>query len=109
MKTTNVGDLLKNVGKIRKDIEKIQSDLRHRVVEGEVQGGKIRVLMNGQQELMKVTIEPELVAAGEAGRELLEDLLVAAISQALDKSKKLKNEEMQKATGGLGLNFADLL
>lgn len=109
MKSTNVGDLLRNVGKIRKDIEKIQSDLRHRVVQGEVQGGLICVIVNGQQEVVKLSIAPELVAAGESGREMLEDLLVAAVTQAIEKSKKLKNDELQKATGGLGLNFADLI
>ena len=109
MKISNVGDLLKNIGKIRKDMEKVQSDLKNRVVEAASGGGLVKVLLNGQQEVLKVTIDPQAIAAGAGGVEMLEDLLVAALSQGLERSKTLKSEEMNKATGGLGLNFADLL
>ncbi len=103
---TNVGDLLKNIGKIRKDMEKVQADLKNRVVEASAGGDLVKVLMNGQQEVMKVTIDPKAIASGV---EILEDLVVAAVSQALEKSKTLKSEELNKATGGMGLNFSDLI
>ncbi len=109
MKITNVGDLLKNIGKIRKDMEKVQGDLRNRVVEAASGGGLVKVLMNGQQEVLKVTIDPKAISTAPGGVEMLEDLIVAAVSQGLERSKALKSEEMNKATGGLGLNFADLL
>jgi DNA-binding YbaB/EbfC family protein len=116
MKITNVGDLLKNIGKVRKDLEKIQADLKNRVVEAKAGGELVKVLVNGQQELLKLTIDPSALPAAPAGGgppsraslEMLEDLIVAAVSQGLEKSKTLKNEELEKATGGLGLNFADL-
>ena len=116
MKITNVGDLLKNIGKVRKDLEKIQSDLRSRVVEASAGGDLVKVLVNGQQELLKLTIDPRALpasapgegAGSRAGLEMLEDLIVAAVSQGLEKSKALKSEEIEKATGGLGLNFGDL-
>jgi DNA-binding YbaB/EbfC family protein len=104
---TNVGDLLKNIGKIRKDMEKVQADLKNRVVEASAGGDLVKVLMNGQQEILKVTIDPKAVSAGSI--DILEDLVVAAVSQALEKSKALKSEELNKATGGMGLNFADLV
>src|SRR5262245_8889675 len=109
MKISNVGDLLKNVGKIRKEMEKVQGDLKNRVVEAAAGGGLVKVLMNGQQEVLKVTIDPQAVPKDPAGVEMLEDLVVAAISQALERSKALKSEEMNKVTGGLGLNFSDLM
>ncbi len=109
MKISNVGDLLKNVGKLRKEMEKVQADLKNRVIETASGGGLVKVLVNGQQEVLKVTIDPKAIAPETGGIEMLEDLLVAAISQALEKSKTLKSEEMNKATGGLGLNFADLM
>ena len=59
---TNVGDLLKNIGKIRKDMEKVQADLKNRVVEAAAGGGLVKVLMNGQQEILKVTIDPKALA-----------------------------------------------
>ena len=106
MKISNVGDLLKNVGKIRKEMEKVQADLKNRVVETASGGGLVKVLVNGQQEVLKVTIDPQAVSSGI---EMLEDLVVAAVGQALEKSKALKSEEMNKVTGGLGLNFSDLM
>ena len=118
MKITNVGDLLKNIGKVRKDLEKIQADLKNRVVEASAGGDLVKVLVNGQQEILKLTIDPRALPAPPPGEgsgsssraalEMLEDLIVAAVSQGLEKSKSLKNEEIEKATGGLGLNFADL-
>ena len=105
---TNVGDLLKNIGKIRKDMEKVQADLKNRVVEAGAGGGLVKVLMNGQQELLKVTIDPKAMSEA-GGLEVLEDLIVAAVSQALERSKALKSEELNKATGGMGLDFSGLL
>src|SRR5262245_14286545 len=105
MKINNVGDLLKNIGKVRKDLEKIQGDLRNRVVEASAGGDLVKVLVNGQQELLKVTIDPRALpasapgeASSRAGLEMLEDLIVAAVSQGLEKAKTLKSEEIEKAT-----------
>src|SRR5262245_11158334 len=109
MKLTNVGDLLKNLGKIRKDLEKVQTDLKNRVVEGSAGGDLVKALINGQQQLLRITIDPKAMDAAAGGREMLEDLIVAAVSQGLERSKALKCEELEKATGGLGLNFADLI
>jgi DNA-binding YbaB/EbfC family protein len=109
MKLNSVGDLLKNIGKIRKDVEKIQADLKNRVVEAKAGGELVKVLVNGQQELLKITIDPKAVSTAPGGVEMLEDLIVAAVSQGLEKAKSLKSEEMQKATGGLGLDFSDFL
>ena len=60
--------------------------------------------MNGQQELVKVSIDPKVFgdAAAKVDVELLEDLVVAAVSQGIEKSKALMKEEMEKVTGGLG-------
>lgn len=106
MKFTNVGDLLKNIGRVRKDLDKVQGDLKNRVVESSAGGGMVKALMNGQQELLKVTIDPQALSQGV---EMVEDLVVAAVSQALTRSKSLRSEEMEKVTGGLGINLADFL
>jgi DNA-binding YbaB/EbfC family protein len=114
MKVSNMGDLLKNIGKVRKDIEKVQADLKNRVVEASAGGGLVKVLVNGQQEVLKVTLDPGVLPGGSGDGsgarqplEMLEDLVLAAVSQGLERSRNLKHEEMQKVTGGLGLNFSD--
>jgi len=109
MKLTNIGDLLKDIGKIRKDMDKVQANLKNRVVEAKAGGDLVSVLVNGQQEILKLTIDPKAISSDAGGVEMLEDLIIAAVNQGIEKSKALKNEEMNKVTGGLGLNFGDLL
>ena len=109
MKINSVGDLLKNIGKIRKDMERAQTDLKSRVVEAASGGGLVKVMINGQQDVLKLTIDPKAISTGPGGIEMLEDLIVAAMAQGIEKSKQIKAEEMNKATGGMGLDFADLL
>jgi len=63
------------------------------------------VIFNGQQDLVKLAIDPKVVQPGSDGKvdiELLEDLIVAAVSQGIEQSKALMREEMNKVTGGLG-------
>jgi nucleoid-associated protein EbfC len=105
----NLGDLLKNMGKIRKDLERVQADLKNRVVEATAGGELVRVHVNGQQELLKVTLSPDAVRSTPDGIEMLEDLILAAVSQGLAKAKKLKSEEIEKVTGGMGGGLGDLL
>ena len=83
MKISNVGDLLKNVGKLRKEMEKVQADLKNRVIETSSGGGLVKVLVNGQQEVLKITIDPKAAAPEAGGIEMLEDLVVAAIPEIL--------------------------
>ena len=104
MNINNMGDVLKNANKIRKDIDRVQGELKDRYVEGKAADGLVSVLVNGQQEVVKVSIKPE--AAEDI--ELLEDLILAAIGQGVDKSKALKNEEINKVTGGFGDSLAGL-
>ncbi len=97
--TSDVGDLLRNAGRIRKQIERVQDQLKERVVEGSAGGGLVTALVNGRQELLKVTIDPKAVSEEI---EFLEDMIVAAVSQGVKKAKALKSEEINRATGGLG-------
>jgi DNA-binding YbaB/EbfC family protein len=91
---------------MQKNMERAQEDLKNRYVDASAGGGLVEATFNGQQEIVKVRIDPKAVAAGEDGRVdvgLLEDLVTAAVSQGLEKSRALMKEEMRKATGGLGL------
>ena len=106
MNPNPLGDLMKQAGRMRKDMERVQEDLKERYVDASVGGGLVEATFNGQQELVKIRIDPKTVAPGNDGSVdmgLLEDLVTAAVSQGLEKSRALMKEEMRKATGGLGL------
>ncbi len=108
MDINSMGDLLKNAHKIRKQIDSVQTDLKDRVVEGNAGGGLVTVLVNGQQEVLKLTIKPDAVSKDPEDIELLEDMILAAISQGLEKAQELKNTEINKVTGGLGDSLSGL-
>ena len=109
MNISNMGDLLRNAGKIRKEIERVQGELKERVVEGAAAGGLVKALVNGQQDLLKISIDPQAVSPDPKDIELLEDMVLAAISQGIEKSKALKSKEIGKVTGGFGDSLSGLL
>jgi DNA-binding YbaB/EbfC family protein len=92
---------IKHAQQIQKKIAAVQESMKDRVVEGTAGGGMVSAMVNGQQELLKLTIDPQVVDPDDV--EMLEDLVTAAVSQALKKSKDLAKEEMAKVTGGLSI------
>ncbi|MHC4820883.1 MAG: YbaB/EbfC family nucleoid-associated protein [Planctomycetota bacterium] len=94
-----MGDLVKRAQAAQKNMGKIQEYLRDRHIEGSSGGGAVTVFVNGQQELLKIRIKPEVVDPEDVG--MLEDLVAAAVRQGLEDSKKLMQEEMGKAMGGV--------
>lgn len=85
--------------KMQKEMEKVQAQLEEMTVEGTAGGGMVTVTMNGQQKVMAVKLDPETVDPEDV--EMLEDLIVAATNQALEKSKELSQQEMSKVAGGM--------
>jgi hypothetical protein len=111
MAQKNVGDMLKQVTRIRKDIDRVNADLKNRYVEASVGDGLVQATFNGRQELVKIAISPRLVDRGPSGEvdlEMLEDMVLAAVTQGLEKSKALMQEEMDDVTGGLASNLPGL-
>lgn len=107
----NTGDLMKQVSRMRKDMDRVNEGLKQRYVEASVGDALVSVTFNGQQELMKVEIDPGAVEPGSDGRvdlEMLEDLITAAVNQGIEKSKKLMNDEMDKVTGGMASGLPGL-
>lgn len=82
---------------MQKALQKVQEDLKERVVEGTAGGGMVKVKVNGQQEVLDLKIEPDVINPDDKG--MLEDLVLAAVNEAVKKSKKLQEQEMAKATG----------
>ncbi|MEW6669238.1 MAG: YbaB/EbfC family nucleoid-associated protein [Thermodesulfobacteriota bacterium] len=104
----NLGNLMKQAQQFQARIAKIQEDLAGRTVETSAGGGMVTVVANGRQEIVSLRIDPEVVAANDL--EMLQDLVLAAVNDALAQSRKMVNEEMAKATQGLNLpNIPGLL
>jgi DNA-binding YbaB/EbfC family protein len=96
----NVNKLMKQAKQMQDQMAKVQEELKERVVEASAGGGMVTAYFNGQQELVSLKINPEVIKSEDVG--MLEDLITAAINQAVKKSKDLAQEEMNKVTGGLG-------
>jgi len=96
----DLGGLMKQAQQMMKQREKVMEELRDRVVDATSGGGMVTAYVNGAQEVVKITLEPEVVDPDD--REMLEDLVVAAVNEGLRKAKELAEKEMAKLAGGLG-------
>ena len=95
----DMNNLMKQAQKIQKRMLEIQEDLANRTVETTVGGGMVTAVANGQQELVSITISPDVVDPNDV--EMLEDLVVAAVNEARNKAQELMGDEMSKLTGGI--------
>jgi len=91
--------MLKQVQQMQDKMSKVQAELESETVEATAGGGAVRVVASGTQKLVSVTIDPE--AASDT--EMLQDLVVAAVNEAMEKSKQLAASKMQAVASGLGL------
>lgn len=95
----NMNNLMKQAQQMQKRMLDIQEELATRTVEATVGGGMVTAVVNGQQELMSLTISPEIVDPDDI--EMLEDLIVAAVNEARHQAQELMTQEMSKLTGGV--------
>ena len=95
----NLGSIMKQAQKMQAQIAKIQEELALKTVEASAGGGIVSVVANGKQEIVSLKIEPEVVDPQDV--EMLQDLVVAAVNEALRKAQEMVAEEMRKVTGGL--------
>ena len=101
--------MLKQVQKMQDEMQKVQSKLGDLIVSDEAGDGMIKATANGNKELVSVVIDPQVINKDE--KEILEDLVVAAVNKALRSANKLAEEEMSKVTKGMlppGLNIPGL-
>ncbi len=97
----DMGQLFQHAQKLQKEIRQVQDDLKQRNVVGEAGGGMVKVYVNGQQEVLKLNIDREVVDPEDVG--MLEDLILLAVQNGLEKAKELRQNEMNRVTGGLPL------
>ena len=97
----NMGNLMKQAQQFQAKMAKLQEELGDRTVEAAAGGGMVSVVTNGRQEVVSVKIDPEVIDPAEA--DMLEDLIQAAVNDALSRAKNMVNEEMGKLTRGLNI------
>ncbi len=97
----NMGKMMKQLQKAQAGMARLQEELAQKTVQGASGGGAVRVTANGQKELLSISIDPEVLT--EENREMLEDLLLAAINGALKGVDEMVSAEMHKLTGALNL------
>jgi DNA-binding YbaB/EbfC family protein len=96
----NISNLMKQAQKMQKDMAKLQEELQDKTVEASAGGGAITVVATGKKEIQEIIIRPEVVDPDDI--EMLQDLVLAAVNEALRKAEEMVSSEMSKITGGLG-------
>ncbi len=97
----NMQKMMKQVQKMQADMAKMQEELAEKQVETTAGGGAIKVVANGKQEVVEIKIKPEVIDPEDP--EMLEDLITAAVNEALRKSQEMVSQAMGKITGGLNI------
>jgi hypothetical protein len=98
MMKKGLGNLMKQAQKMQQQMAKIQEEMAGRTVEASAGGGMVIVTANGKQQILSVRIEPQVVDPNDV--EMLQDLIAAAVNEALKKAQEMMTEEMSKVTGG---------
>lgn len=98
--------MLKQVQKMQEEMQRVQQELGGKTVTEEAGGGMIKATASGNKEIISVEIDPQVITASE--KEILEDLVVAAVNKALTSAGKMAENELAKVTKGMippGLNI----
>jgi DNA-binding YbaB/EbfC family protein len=97
----NIGQIAKMAQQMQNQLAQVQEQLRETTLEATAGGGAVRVVITGAQEIRSIEIDPSAVDPEET--EMLQDLVLTAVNDAINRSKELERERMASVTGGLGL------
>lgn len=97
---TGIGDLMKQAQQMQANMQKLQEDLAHAEVKGEAGAGLVTVIMTGRHDVKQVHIDESLMSED---KDMLEDLLAAAVNDAVRKVETQNRDQMAKMTSGMGL------
>ena len=97
----NMAGMMKKVQKLQADMAKLQEELKTRTIEVSAGGGAVKVVINGEKQIQSLKIAPSAVDPEDV--EMLEDLVSAAVNEALKKVDDMMAQEMGKLTGGMNL------
>ncbi|MFI5358957.1 MAG: YbaB/EbfC family nucleoid-associated protein [Halanaerobiales bacterium] len=97
----NINKLMKQAQQMQAQMAKMQEELEEKTVEATAGGGVVKVVVNGKQEFLDIKIDPEAVDPEDV--EMLEDLVLAAVNEALRKVQDMIQQEMARITGGINI------
>ena len=96
-----LGNILKQAQEMHSKISQLQEEMANKTVEASAGGGMVTIVMNGKQQVLSIRIDPEVVNREDV--DMLQDLISAAVNEAIRKSQEMMTEEMKKITGGLSI------
>ena len=96
-----MGNIMKQAQKLQSQMLKLQEELAEKTVEATAGGGMVKAVANGKQQILSIHIEKEVVDPEDV--EMLEDLVLAAVNDALSRAQEMVAEEMNKLTGGMNI------
>ena len=96
-----INNLMKQAQQMQERVKKLQEEAGNKTVEASSGGGMVTVVANGRQEVLSIKIDKSVVDPGDV--EMLQDLVTAAVNEALRKSQELMKDEMGRLTSGMGL------
>ena len=96
-------NMIKQAQKMQADIMKMQAEMEEKTYSAQSGGGVVTAVVNGKNELTELVIEPDAVDPEDV--EILQDMIVAAVNEAMRKASTSMNDSMSKLTGGLNLGF----
>ena len=99
----NMNDILRQAQVMQNKLAKLQNELNERTYEASSGGGMVKAVVSGKQELRGLTIDPKALEGGDV--EMLQDMIVAAVNEAMKQADEASQELMGKMTGGLGGGF----
>ena len=102
----DMGSMMKQVQKMQADMAKVQAELENKTITEESGGGMVKATVNGKKELVSLVIDEEIAKSGD--KDMLEDLIVAAVNKALATAGKMAEDELGSITKGMlppGMNI----
>jgi hypothetical protein len=96
-----MGNIMKQAQVMQKRMAQLQEELEERRIEASAGGGMVTAVVSGKQQLISLTIDPKAVDPEDV--EMLQDLVLAAVSEALKQSQQVAKDEMGKVTGGMNI------
>ncbi len=101
MSKGGLGNIMKQAQQMQRRMAELQEELEHKKVEASAGGGMVTAVVSGKQQLLELRIDPSAVDPDDV--EMLQDLVTAAVNEALKQSQQMAQEEMGKLTGGMNI------
>lgn len=97
----NIQEMMRQAQRMKAKLEKVQAEVGQRTVEGSAGGGMVVVTANGKNQIVAVKIDKQVMSADDV--EMLQDMVLSATNQAIERAQEMMNAEVSKVTGGAGV------